>query len=233
VPSSVSSVAAFRFLGIWKVCISFPRSKLYIELNLRRIAWNTGTCLYMAWAGLACLNQFINSIVWKGNVINWAPVWCDICEFTLIICNNVDPKRHLIAARIIVGTNVAIPAASLCINRRLYYISSVRSVTITKAEKRRAVMVDLAIGLGIPVVFMVLRMLASVLLHLPCYSPLVSQNIFLKDTALIFGKISAASHSPTTPHSPSFWFRFLRSSLVSFPLFMEASFMILCNVCSF
>jgi pheromone a factor receptor len=33
----------------------------------------------MFWAGLGCLNMFVNSIVWNGNAINWAPVWCDIC----------------------------------------------------------------------------------------------------------------------------------------------------------
>ena len=131
----------------------------------------------MFWTGLACLNQFINSVVWKGNVINWAPVWCDICEFILIICSAVDLKHHLVAARIIIGTNVAIPAASLCINRRLYHISCVRSVTVSKAEKRRAVMVDMAIGLGIPLIFMALRMSASISLHLPRYSPSFSHRI--------------------------------------------------------
>lgn len=47
------------------------------------LAWNTGTCLYMAWTALGCLNGFINSIVWNGNAINWAPVWCDICKLTV------------------------------------------------------------------------------------------------------------------------------------------------------
>ena len=93
----------------------------------------------MAWTGLACLNLFINSIVWNDNAINWAPVWCDI------------------SSKLIVGVAVAIPAASLCINRRLYHIASVKSVTVTKAEKRRQIMVDLAIGLGLPVMEMILR----------------------------------------------------------------------------
>jgi pheromone a factor receptor len=57
----------------------------------------------------------------------------------------------------LVGVNVAIPACSLCISRRLYYIASVRTVTISKAEKRRQIMVDLAIGLGMPIIFMILR----------------------------------------------------------------------------
>ena len=95
----------------------------------------------MVWTGLACLNQFINSIVWNNNAINWAPVWCDI------------------SSKFIVGTAVAIPAASLCINRRLYIMASVKSATptVTKAEKRRQIMVDLAIGLGLPIMEMILR----------------------------------------------------------------------------
>ena len=61
------------------------------------------------------------------------------------------------AARFMVGSSVAIPAASLCINRRLYQIASVQSVTKTRAEKRRDVIVDLAIGVGLPILGMILR----------------------------------------------------------------------------
>ncbi|KAG6811095.1 hypothetical protein H0H92_008983 [Tricholoma furcatifolium] len=92
----------------------------------------------MIWAGLANLNQAINATVWNGNAINWAPVWCDI------------------SSHFFVGVSIGIPCASLCINRRLYQISAVRSVTITKAEKRRAVMIDLAIAIGIPMIYMAL-----------------------------------------------------------------------------
>ena len=58
-----------------------------------------------------------------------------------------------------VGVSTAIPAASLCINRRLYRIACIRVVAATKADKRRAIMVDLAIGVGLPVLVMILRML--------------------------------------------------------------------------
>lgn len=47
-------------------------------------AWNSGTCYYMTWTALACLNSFINSIVWADDAINRAPVWCDICTFLSI-----------------------------------------------------------------------------------------------------------------------------------------------------
>ncbi|KDR75399.1 hypothetical protein GALMADRAFT_69383 [Galerina marginata CBS 339.88] len=122
--------SAFSFITFLLVCIPFP---WHLE------AWNTGTCLYMGWAATALLSFFINSVIWDNNAIDWAPVWCDI------------------TSKIIIGISVGIPAASLCINHRLYCIASVRSVTRTKADKYRAVMIDLAIGLGLPVVVMALH----------------------------------------------------------------------------
>ncbi|KAJ7822241.1 pheromone B alpha 1 receptor [Mycena leptocephala] len=113
----------FAFVGF--LCSTIP-------LPWHLEAWNTGTCLYMIWTALACLTLFINSIVWSGNMIDWSPTWCDL-------------STHFMN-----GFNVAIPACSLCINRRLYQIASVRTVTKTRAEKRRAILIDLAIGLGIP-----------------------------------------------------------------------------------
>ena len=163
-PNAVFSV--FAFTGFLMCSIPFPwhlEGKYHIFLNFWILdlqlnsAWNTGTCLYMAWAGVACLMQFINSVVWNGNAINWAPVWCDICTFLLlsIFFLSLIPFS---ATRIWIGASFGIPAASLCINRRLYQIASVKSVTITRAEKRRAVIIDLAIGVGLSVLGMVLRM---------------------------------------------------------------------------
>ncbi|KAG2131852.1 STE3-like pheromone receptor [Suillus cothurnatus] len=120
----------FAFLGFLCCMIPLP---WHLE------AWNTGTCLYMIWTGLSCLIQFINSIVWRSNVINWAPVWCDI------------------STKFMIGASVAIPACSLCINRRLYHIASLSSVAKTRAQKRRNTMTDLAIGVGIPVLEMILQ----------------------------------------------------------------------------
>lgn len=69
------------------------------------------------------------------------------------------------AARYLTGMAVGIPCAALCIQRRLYLISTIRSVTTTKQEKRRAVLVDLAIGLGIPLLQMVLRSSSSLFIR--------------------------------------------------------------------
>ncbi|KAJ7455562.1 pheromone A receptor-domain-containing protein [Mycena latifolia] len=116
--------SVFAFVGF--LCSTIP-------LPWHLEAWNTGTCLYMLWTGFACLIFFVDSIVWSNNMIDWSPAWCDF-------------STHFLN-----GFNLAIPACSLCINRRLYQIASVRSVTKTRAEKHRAIMIDLAIGLGLPI----------------------------------------------------------------------------------
>src|SRR6202011_4192543 len=61
-----------------------------------------------------------------------------------------------------IGSSVAISAASLCINRRLFIITTVQSATISKADKQRAVWTDLGIGVGIPILEMILRTFAMI-----------------------------------------------------------------------
>ncbi|PPQ96632.1 hypothetical protein CVT26_010672 [Gymnopilus dilepis] len=102
-------------------------------------ALNSGTCFYIFWSSLGCLNQFINSIVWAGNALNPAPAWCEI------------------SIRIIMASSVGIPAASLCINRRLYLIASVRGASVTPAQKHRAILIDCLICLLLPLAYVALQ----------------------------------------------------------------------------
>ncbi|TFY59627.1 hypothetical protein EVJ58_g5654 [Rhodofomes roseus] len=105
--------------------------------------WNAGTCLYMSWVSLACLVQFVDSIIWNGNLNDPVPIWCDI------------------STKFLIGAGVGIPASSLCINRRLYRITSLHSATITRQERRRAVFEDMAIAIGIPVLVMILHVVVQ------------------------------------------------------------------------
>ncbi|KAF9458255.1 pheromone A receptor-domain-containing protein [Collybia nuda] len=114
-----------------------------IPLRWHLDVWNVGTCLYMLWTAAGCLNQFINSVVWNGNTRD-APGWCDI------------------SVRIIIGASTAIPAASLCINRRLYRISHLQTAKISDAEKRRGVIIEFAIALGLPIFFIVISFIPQV-----------------------------------------------------------------------
>ena len=162
-PNWVFSV--FSAIGFVLCCVPFPwhlQGKLLplrwcLLLTGSILAWNAGTCLVMAWLGLTCLGLCINSIIWKGNSIDWAPVWCDICEFHHAPYRDIEVLLYFPVTRLFYGINIGIPAASLCINRRLYLIASVRKVTISKADKRNQIVVDLAIGLGIPIIFIICR----------------------------------------------------------------------------
>ncbi|CAE6388469.1 unnamed protein product [Rhizoctonia solani] len=100
---------------------------------------NSGTLLFIGWTFILTLILFVNSLVWAGNLSNPAPVWCDI------------------AAKIFVGANSGIPAASLCISRRLYQILHPKYAQSDSKTKRRTLMIDLATGLGVPALAMVLH----------------------------------------------------------------------------
>ncbi|KAF9226826.1 STE3-like pheromone receptor [Gyrodon lividus] len=126
-PNSVFSV--FSFAGF--VLASMPLS-WHLQYG------NAGACMCMAWAGLACLMFFINSIVWNDNVSNSAPVWCDITSHFLI------------------GSSVGIPACALCMIRRLYKIAKLDFIKQTHRQKKRHFYVDLLLGIGSPCVIMVL-----------------------------------------------------------------------------
>jgi pheromone a factor receptor len=112
----------------------------------------------MIWTCLGCLLQGINSIIWNKNMINRAPVYCDIGK-------SVHPLsfersltlRHRTATRIQVALNVAIPACSLCINRRLYKVATAKVMMPSDAEKRRAVIQNLLIGVGLPILQIIAR----------------------------------------------------------------------------
>ncbi|KAK0460305.1 pheromone A receptor-domain-containing protein [Armillaria novae-zelandiae] len=110
-----------------------------IPLPWHLLAYNSGTCYFIMWSSLASLNLFVNSIVWKGNVSDWAPWWCEI------------------SIRVLIGASVGIPASSLCINRRLYHIANVQAVTITIGDKRRAILIDTLICVAFPIMFIALQ----------------------------------------------------------------------------
>ncbi|KAL0573614.1 a-factor receptor [Marasmius crinis-equi] len=93
----------------------------------------------MIWLALANLNFLINSILWHGRVDNFAPVWCDI------------------STKYVIGVNTAVGACTLCIVRRLYLIATTDTVIITESDKKRAIAVDLAICVGIPILDMILH----------------------------------------------------------------------------
>ncbi|KAI0078437.1 STE3-domain-containing protein [Panus rudis PR-1116 ss-1] len=116
-------MTAFSFIGF--VLVSIP---LYWHME----AWNVGCVLYILWTAVACLINFINLNVWRNTAVNMAPGWCDF------------------SIRMTFVAPIGIIAAAMVISRRLCKIATGNTVTSTRRDKRRAIMIDLAIGLAPP-----------------------------------------------------------------------------------
>ncbi|TRM58341.1 pheromone A receptor-domain-containing protein [Schizophyllum amplum] len=120
-------------------------------------SWNSGTCFLMIWTAIACLSQFVNSIIWADHSRNVAP-----------ICYTHHPWRLR-----------RYPASSLCIVRRLYSIAKVQAVSSTRAEKFRAIMVDSLICVLFPILYIVLQIVVqghrfNILENIGCFPAIVN-----------------------------------------------------------
>ncbi|KAF9522216.1 STE3-like pheromone receptor [Crepidotus variabilis] len=120
-------------------------------------ASNSATCAFMIWTALWCLNGFVNSVVWRANSSNPAPIWCDI------------------STKFDIGASIGIPAAVLCISRRIYVLMSLNASSMTQREKRRMIILDVLICVGLPVVIMILHYIVQdhrfdILQDIGCYT---------------------------------------------------------------
>jgi len=108
----------------------------YLSLH----SWNTGIWMYAFWVGIMNLTNFVNTIVWHNNVDIIIPVWCDI------------------VTKLQLGAAVGVPACTLVLCHRLFKITRMRVVVLTdeKSQRRRALLFDLVLALGIPVLIMTL-----------------------------------------------------------------------------
>lgn len=130
--ASETSMPAFNIVFTVFSGIGFTLSVIPLWWHVQSWDMHVGTCMYMIWTALGCLVHFVDSIVWNGNAVNWAPVWCDICTFRYPFHLNTVSHKPCSASRIQVGVAVAWPACGLCITRRLYCIT----VTTTPVQVR-------------------------------------------------------------------------------------------------
>ncbi|KAK7045121.1 pheromone receptor [Favolaschia claudopus] len=178
-PATVPLFSVFAFLGFLSSVI---------PLAWQFEAWNTATVWYIFWVAVSCFSQYFNAIVWNGNTENPAPAWCEI------------------SIRIAMAASVGLPAASLCINRRLYSILRMPLGTAASSGlNRRAIIVDsLACGL-FPSLYIVLQLITQrhrfsifedvgcVADHfdsLPTYFITFAAPLLLSFTAIVYAVIS-------------------------------------------
>lgn len=113
-------------------------------------AGNPGVIIFSCWLLSTLIILLTNSIIWRGNIRNPAPIWCDITQVWLVLAS------------------IGYEASILCITRQLWKLSKAEAVIITKSQvclprlatttllnnrfqKRRDLIIDLCIGVGVPI----------------------------------------------------------------------------------
>ncbi|KAF9468421.1 GPCR fungal pheromone mating factor [Collybia nuda] len=102
-------------------------------------AGNVATLSLVFWLFITNLIYGVDAIVWADNVEIIIPVWCDI------------------TTKLIVGANVALPAACLCICIHLERVASVRMARTNISDKRRRQIFEALVCFGLPLLIMALH----------------------------------------------------------------------------
>ncbi|RPD76936.1 STE3-domain-containing protein [Lentinus tigrinus ALCF2SS1-7] len=102
-------------------------------------ARNIPTLSLIAWLSFLNVAHGVNVIEWYDNTDIKLKIWCDIIS------------------KLVIGANMAIPASCFCLALRLEGIASVRSVKRTHSDKRRKMLSDIAICVGLPLIQMALH----------------------------------------------------------------------------
>lgn len=121
-------------------------------------ARNIPTLSLIVWLFLLNITHGVNVIEWYDNVDVKLEIWCDISTFWSSLASSATSGNPWpTVSKLVIGANMAIPAACFCLAMRLEGIAAVRSVKTTSDDKRRKLLVDLAICVGAPIVQMALR----------------------------------------------------------------------------
>ena len=107
--------------------------------------------------------------------------------------------------RFYIGASIGVCSASLVINRRLYLIATGSTVCVRYEDKVRRVIIDLSIGLGIPVLAMVVceSTLLSIMMSSLYPFLLYLQSGSTRVTVSTSSRVSAASKPTLTLIWPS------------------------------
>ncbi|KAJ7475474.1 pheromone receptor Rcb2 B43 [Mycena galericulata] len=114
-------------------------ASLLLPLPWHWRAGNVATLAIMFWLFVANMIYAIDAVIWSGNVNIVATVWCDI------------------TTKLIIGSNIALPAACLCICIHLEQVASVRLARTSQSDKRRRQIFEALMCFALPVLYMALH----------------------------------------------------------------------------
>jgi Pheromone A receptor len=112
-PVGISDIdpAQFIILPLCILCILIP-APVHFKSG------NTGVILYIIYVLCIQIPMLVNAIIWRGNIGNPVPFWCDLTSFILSMAP------------------AGMTAAMVCITRQLYRLAKAQAVIISQREVR-------------------------------------------------------------------------------------------------
>ena len=128
-------------------------SGLVIVLNIPPLIWHAKHSNFAPAFLISCILldnifNFTNAIIWHNDDFDSWFSGTGLCD---------------IHVKIIMGNSTALPAATLCILKKLADVMDTSKINLapTKAQRRRAIAFDVAICIGIPMITMVLHFIVQ------------------------------------------------------------------------
>ena len=119
-------------------------------------AGNVATLSIIAWLFATDVIYGADAIVWGDNAIIVIPVWCDISECSSY-SSEVCPSDSHLATKVIIGANIALPAACMCVCIHLKQVASIHNVKTSFQDKRRRQIIEAILCILLPMVWMAVR----------------------------------------------------------------------------
>ncbi|KZV71825.1 STE3-domain-containing protein [Peniophora sp. CONT] len=108
---------------------------LVLLTSFIRQSWNLGVAFLCFWLFFENTTRAVTTVLWSDNTHVMLHVYCDIVSHLDLLCYVVKPMSTLI------------------ITRRLYLITSLRSIELPNpAARRRDLLIEWTLGLGVPVI---------------------------------------------------------------------------------
>lgn len=129
-----AALIAISFICAILLAVFVPVKRVYSDIPALAI---------VLWLALANVLRGVNSSLFDGTVAVKSFVWCDI------------------STKLLLGVNVAIPCAFLCIGRRMELLSSSRKIFDNATVRRNSILFELLMCYIVPLIYMALHLLAQ------------------------------------------------------------------------
>jgi len=129
---------------------------LAVFIPVRRIRTSIPDLAIVLWLTGYNIIHGVNAVVWAGNVDVHMPIWCDIGRhFSGEICvvlGLTNIRRAV--TKFMLGANIALPGALVCISRQLELVSSSKKIHSDPIVKRNRTILEFLLCYVVPMIYM-------------------------------------------------------------------------------